>query len=55
MPNPGLKSRRHREENARALGLVLTAGELMRIEEAAPKAMAAGARYPEVATRTLED
>jgi aryl-alcohol dehydrogenase-like predicted oxidoreductase len=54
VPIPGSKSRARLEENAKALGVALTADELMQIEEAAPKGIAAGARYPEVAMRALD-
>ena len=54
VPIPGSKSRSRLEENAKAPGVALTADELMQIEEAAPKGIAAGARYPELAMRALD-
>ena len=54
VPIPGSKSRSRLEENAGAAGVVLTAEELKRIEEAAPKGIAAGARYPERAMQALD-
>ena len=55
VPIPGTKSRVRLEENARSLDVVLTADELARIEEAAPKGIAAGARYNEFAMRALDE
>ena len=54
VPIPGSKSRSRLEEKAGAAGVVLTAEELKRIEEAAPKGLAAGARYPERAMQALD-
>src|SRR2546425_1202724 len=47
VPIPGTKRRRYLEENARAVEIVLTAGDLQRIGEVAPKGATAGSRYPE--------
>lgn len=47
VPIPGSSHRQHLEENLAALELTLTAEELTRIDEAAPKGVAAGNRYPE--------
>jgi aryl-alcohol dehydrogenase-like predicted oxidoreductase len=45
-PIPGTKRRKYLEENAGALEVQLTAKDLARIDEAAPKGAAAGTRYP---------
>ena len=50
VPIPGTKRRSYLEENAGAAELELTAEELARIEEAFPKAAAAGDRYPDMST-----
>ena len=47
VPIPGTKRRKYLEENAAAVDLHLTAGDLRRIDEVLPKEAAAGARYPE--------
>jgi aryl-alcohol dehydrogenase-like predicted oxidoreductase len=47
IPIPGTKRRKYLEENAGALDVKLTADDLRRINEVAPKGSAAGARYPE--------
>ena len=47
VPIPGAKSRKHLEENAAALEIKLTPEDLKRIDEVAPKGVAAGLRYPE--------
>ncbi len=52
-PIPGTKRRKYLEENAAAAGLQLTAADLRLIEEAAPKGVAAGQRYPEMAMGLL--
>jgi aryl-alcohol dehydrogenase-like predicted oxidoreductase len=46
VPIPGTTSQRHLEENVRVLEITLTAAELARINEIAPKGAAAGTRYP---------
>ena len=46
MPIPGTKRRTYLEENVAALDLVLTPEDLKRINEIAPKGVAAGDRYP---------
>jgi aryl-alcohol dehydrogenase-like predicted oxidoreductase len=48
IPIPGTKRRKYLEENIGALQVRLTADDLRRIEEVAPKGAAAGMRYPEV-------
>ena len=47
VPIPGSSRRTHLEENLVALEISLTAEELSRIDEAAPKGATAGDRYPE--------
>lgn len=47
IPIPGTKHRKYLEENVGALQVRLTADDLRRIEEVAPKGAAAGLRYPE--------
>ncbi len=47
VPIPGTKRRKYLEENLGALEVKLTAADLKRIEEVAPKGVAAGLRYPE--------
>lgn len=47
VPIPGTKRRKYLEENLGALGVELTADDLRRIDEIAPKGVAAGTRYPE--------
>jgi aryl-alcohol dehydrogenase-like predicted oxidoreductase len=46
VPIPGTKRRRYLEENAAALNIALSADDLRRIDEVAPRGAAAGARYP---------
>jgi aryl-alcohol dehydrogenase-like predicted oxidoreductase len=47
VPIPGTKRRRYLEENLAALDMEMTAGDLRRLEEVAPRGAAAGTRYPE--------
>jgi aryl-alcohol dehydrogenase-like predicted oxidoreductase len=47
IPIPGTKRRKYLEENAAALGVKLSAEDLRRLEDVAPKGIAAGPRYPE--------
>jgi len=47
VPIPGSSHRPHLEENLAALEIHLSAEELKRIDEVAPKGVAAGDRYPE--------
>jgi aryl-alcohol dehydrogenase-like predicted oxidoreductase len=47
IPIPGTKRRKYLEENAGALNVKLSAEDLRRIEEVAPKGAASGLRYPE--------
>jgi len=50
VPIPGTKRVKYLEENARALDVVLSVSELQRIDEAVPKGVAAGERYPDMST-----
>src|SRR6202163_2847641 len=47
IPIPGTKRRKYLEENHGALGVQLSAADLARIDEIAPRGAAAGQRYPE--------
>jgi aryl-alcohol dehydrogenase-like predicted oxidoreductase len=47
IPIPGTKRRQYLEENVGALDVMLSADDLQRIDEIAPKGAAAGTRYPE--------
>jgi len=47
IPIPGTKRRKYLEENVAALNVELSADDLRRVEEVAPKGAAAGQRYPE--------
>ncbi len=47
VPIPGTKRRKYLEENAGALEITLSGDDLRRIDEVAPKGVAAGTRYPE--------
>jgi aryl-alcohol dehydrogenase-like predicted oxidoreductase len=47
IPIPGTKRRKYLEENAAGLSVALTPEDLKRIDEFAPKGVAAGQRYPE--------
>ena len=47
VPIPGTKCRSYLEENLGALEVTLTPDDLARIDEAAPRGVAAGTRYPE--------
>jgi aryl-alcohol dehydrogenase-like predicted oxidoreductase len=49
VPIPGTRSRTRLAENAAALDIELTAGELAAIEKVIPRDMVAGDRYPEAA------
>ena len=53
VPIPGTKRRKYLEENVAALEVQLTAEDLRRIDEIAPKGIAAGARYPEAAMKAV--
>jgi aryl-alcohol dehydrogenase-like predicted oxidoreductase len=45
-PIPGAKSRKHLEENLKAVEIVLAPDELARIDAILPPGAAAGTRYP---------
>jgi len=49
VPIPGSRSIAHLEENIAATDIELTSVELARIDEVAPKGVAAGDRYPSMA------
>lgn len=53
VPIPGTKRTKYLEENAGALAIRLSEGELARINEAAPKGSSAGMRYPEQGMRSV--
>jgi aryl-alcohol dehydrogenase-like predicted oxidoreductase len=53
VPIPGTKRRKYLEQNVAALNVELTQADLRRIEEIAPKGVAAGTRYPEEAMRSV--
>jgi aryl-alcohol dehydrogenase-like predicted oxidoreductase len=46
VPIPGTKRRKYLEENVGAMEVELTEADLKRIDEVAPKGVAAGTRYP---------
>jgi aryl-alcohol dehydrogenase-like predicted oxidoreductase len=50
VPIPGTKRRKYLEENLAATSISLSAGDLARIEEAAPKGFATGARYHDMSS-----
>ncbi len=47
VPIPGTKRRKYLQENIGALDVILTSGDLARIDEVAPHEAVAGARYPD--------
>ncbi len=53
VPIPGTKRRKYLEENAAALAVEITPADLKRIDEVAPKDVAAGMRYPEASMATV--
>ena len=53
VPIPGTKRRKYLEENTGALDVQLTPEDLRRIEEIAPKGVAAGERYPEASMKSI--
>ncbi|HVF55870.1 MAG TPA: aldo/keto reductase [Pyrinomonadaceae bacterium] len=53
VPIPGTKRRKYLEENAGALEVQLTTQDLRRIDEIAPRGVAAGERYPEAAMKAI--
>jgi aryl-alcohol dehydrogenase-like predicted oxidoreductase len=54
VPIPGTKRRKYLEENVAAISIKLTADDLKRINQAAPKGIAAGMRYPERSMATVD-
>ena len=54
VPIPGTKRRKYLEQNLEAINIHLTPDDLARINAAAPKGVAAGQRYPEMAMATLD-
>jgi aryl-alcohol dehydrogenase-like predicted oxidoreductase len=53
LPIPGTTSRAHLEENLAALDITFTPEELARINEIAPRGVAVGERYPEMAMKAV--
>ncbi|PYK58803.1 MAG: aldo/keto reductase [Verrucomicrobia bacterium] len=53
VPIPGTKRRKYLRENVDALDVLLNADDLERINEVAPKDVAAGSRYPEAMMKLL--
>jgi aryl-alcohol dehydrogenase-like predicted oxidoreductase len=53
VPIPGTKRRQYLEENVGAVEVKITTEELKRIDELAPKGVAAGTRYPEAQMAAL--
>jgi len=53
VPIPGTKKRKYLEENVGALRVKLTPDDLRRIDEVAPKGVAAGDRYPAAAMQRV--
>ena len=53
VPIPGTKRLRYLEENVAALGVRLTPAVLAQLDQATPKGVTAGARYPEAAMRVI--
>jgi aryl-alcohol dehydrogenase-like predicted oxidoreductase len=54
VPIPGTKRRKYLEQNLAAADVKLTRNDLERIEQVAPKGIAAGPRYPEAAMAALD-
>ncbi len=53
VPIPGSSRKSHLEENVGALDVTLSSDDLARLDEVAPKGVAAGERYPERAMRAV--
>ena len=53
-PIPGTRRRKYLEQNLEAANIKLTPDDVTRINQAAPKGVAAGLRYPEMAMATLD-
>ena len=54
VPIPGTKHRKYVEQNAKAVDIELTDEELKKIDEIAPKGVAAGMRYPEQSMKSID-
>jgi aryl-alcohol dehydrogenase-like predicted oxidoreductase len=54
VPIPGTKRRKYLEENVAASEIELNASDLSRLEELAPKGVAAGTRYPQEMMRFID-
>jgi aryl-alcohol dehydrogenase-like predicted oxidoreductase len=50
VPIPGTRRRAHLEENVAAVGITLSEDDLERLDEVAPKGVAAGDRYPDMSS-----
>ena len=50
VPIPGTTSRRHLEQNVAAAAIELDDDDLARLDEAAPKGITAGDRYPDMSS-----
>jgi aryl-alcohol dehydrogenase-like predicted oxidoreductase len=55
VPIPGTTDRKHLEENVAAADIMLSAGDLQRIDAVAPKGVAAGERYHEAGMANIND
>jgi aryl-alcohol dehydrogenase-like predicted oxidoreductase len=55
VPIPGTKRLKYLEENAGALRVTMTQGDLDRLDAVMPKGVAAGNRYGEHATKALDN
>jgi aryl-alcohol dehydrogenase-like predicted oxidoreductase len=53
VPIPGTRRRRYLEENLAAIEIALSQEDLTKLDQAAPKGVTAGDRYPEVAMRAV--
>jgi aryl-alcohol dehydrogenase-like predicted oxidoreductase len=53
VPIPGTRRRRYLEENLAAIEIALSPEDLTKLDQAAPKGVTAGDRYPEVAMRAV--
>ena len=54
IPIPGTKRRKYLEENVGSLDVVLSTGDLSRIDQAFPRGSTAGLRYPEQAMSSVD-
>jgi aryl-alcohol dehydrogenase-like predicted oxidoreductase len=54
VPIPGTKRRAYLEENAAASSIILSTEDLVRLNELAPRGVAAGLRYPEAMMRFVD-